>query len=70
MLVLTVPPDAAELGQRNCIVMDLPDGQRVRFWLCETSRRGVKIVIDAPPVVHVRRGPLVGADAAERGVCR
>lgn len=70
MLVVRIRPDPEELGQDNCLVLDLPDGQRVRVWLTETSRFGVKCVVDAPRAVTVRRGTLVGADAAEYGVAR
>jgi hypothetical protein len=70
VLVLRVRPDPDELGQDNCLVLDMPDGSRVRVWVTESNRFGVKFVIDAPLRVKVTRGKLLGPEAAEYGVSR
>ena len=62
MLVLQIP-FAADLESRNCIVLDMPTGERVRVWLTPTSRNGSRVVIDAPESVVITRGKLLGAAA-------
>lgn len=70
MLVIRIRPDPDELGQDNCLVLDMPDGSRVRVWVTETNRHGIKFVIDAPARVKVTRGTLLGPEVAEYGVRR
>jgi hypothetical protein len=66
MLVLQIP-FAADLESHNCIVLDVPTGERVRVWLTPTSptsptsRNGARVVIDAPESVVITRGKLLGA---------
>lgn len=64
MLVLDTPV-ANRCEDFNCLVLDLPDGSRVRVWLTRGSKRRNKLrcVIDAPHSVVVTRGKLLG-DAA------
>ena len=65
MLVLTVPSDPDQLGRNNCLVLDLPEGKRIRLWLTDSTDKGVRLVIDAPRSVFIRRGRVVGAEAEE-----
>jgi hypothetical protein len=70
VLALTVPT-AGELYSSNCLVLDLPDGSRVRVWLKKPDRRGrVRVVIDAPRQVIATRGKLLGAAAEGPGCPR
>ena len=62
MLVLQIP-FSADLESHNCIVLDVPTGERVRVWLTPTSRNGARVVIDAPESVVITRGKLLGAAA-------
>ena len=60
MLALTRRVRRGEtLASNNCLVLDCPDGGRVRIWLLEKPGCGgsqVKVVIDAPDAVTIRRG--------------
>jgi hypothetical protein len=51
--------------QRNCLVLDLPDGSRVRVWMLKKPGKSgrVRVAIDAPRSVLIRRGEHVGPDA-------
>jgi hypothetical protein len=56
MLCLTLHARES-LAADNCLVLDLPDGRRVRVWLKPTNSPGrVKLVIDSPHDVRIRRG--------------
>jgi hypothetical protein len=47
-----------DFGARNCVILDLPDGRRVRLWIIpDTRERGsVGVGIDAPLDVKILRG--------------
>lgn len=56
-----------DCGERNLIVLDLPDGRRVKLWVIPTSDRGgprktrqVAVGIEAPADVKVLRGEHLG----------
>lgn len=58
MLILGRTPDC-EAGDRNCIVIDHPDGTRIRVWLLRRRGHGGQFVgVDAPGC-RVLRGELL-----------
>lgn len=62
MLWLTRAVFREECGDKNCIVFDLPDGRRIRFWITESrygSRGQVAVGIEAPKDVSISRGELL-----------
>jgi sRNA-binding carbon storage regulator CsrA len=63
VLALTLKADRGRLTDSNCLVLDLADGSRVRVWLVEKENGKVRVVVDAPRSVTIRRGTLLGAAA-------
>lgn len=47
-------------GDKNCTIIDLPGGGRVRVWLLSNGHPGsVRMAIDAPRDCRIARGELL-----------
>jgi len=49
-------------GDANCLVLDLPTGERIRLWVLPNradSRGSISLAVDAPADVRVLRGELL-----------
>lgn len=46
--------------QKNCVILDLPDGTRIRLWLLRVRGHDCpRVAIDAPRSVSISRGELL-----------